>query len=73
MNSRDDSYWGRLNAKVAFIICSIFLNQGTRSCLGTASSCIDENSEHFSFEYTWPITTIFCTRHDSDTVVYILH
>ena len=29
----------------------------------------DENSERFSFEYTGPITTIFCTRHDSDTVV----
>ena len=29
----------------------------------------DENSERSSFEYTWPTTTIFCTRHDSDTVV----
>ena len=30
---------------------------------------IFENSECSSFEYTPPITTIFCTRHDSDTVV----
>ena len=29
----------------------------------------NENSECSSFEYTRPITTIFCTRHDSDTVV----
>ena len=29
----------------------------------------DENSERSSFEYTRPITTIFCKRHDSDTVV----
>ena len=34
-----------------------------------SNSKFDENSERFSFEYTWPITTIFCTRHDSDTVV----
>ena len=29
----------------------------------------DENSECSSFEYTRLITTIFCTHHDSDTVV----
>ena len=34
-----------------------------------SNSKFDENSECFSFEYTRPITTIFCTRHDSDTVV----
>ena len=34
-----------------------------------SNSKFDENSERSSFEYTWPITTIFCTRHDSDTVV----
>ena len=34
-----------------------------------SNSKFDENSECSSFEYTWPITTIFCTRHDSDTVV----
>ena len=34
-----------------------------------SNSKFDENSERFSFEYTRPITTIFCTRHDSDTVV----
>ena len=34
-----------------------------------SNSKFDENSERSSFEYTPPITTIFCTRHDSDTVV----
>ena len=34
-----------------------------------SSSKFDENSECSRFEYTRPITTIFCTRHDSDTVV----
>ena len=34
-----------------------------------SNSKFDENSERYSFEYTRPITTIFCTRHDSDTVV----
>ena len=38
-----------------------------------SNSKLDENSERSSFEYTGPITTIFCTRHDSDTVVNILH
>ena len=34
-----------------------------------SNSTFDENSECSSFEYTRTITTIFCTRHDSDTVV----
>ena len=34
-----------------------------------SNSKFDENSEPSSFKYTRPITTIFCTRHDSDTVV----
>ena len=34
-----------------------------------SNSKFDENSECSSFEYTRPITTTFCTRHDSDTVV----
>ena len=34
-----------------------------------SNSKFDENSESSSCEYTRPITTIFCTRHDSDTVV----
>ena len=34
-----------------------------------SNSKFDENSECSSFEYTRLITTIFCTRHDSDTVV----
>ena len=34
-----------------------------------SNSKFDENSERYSFEYTRPITTKFCTRHDSDTVV----
>ena len=34
-----------------------------------SNSKFDENSERSSFEYTRLITTIFCTRHDSDTVV----
>ena len=32
-----------------------------------SNSKFDENSELSGFEYTRPITTIFCTRHDSDT------
>ena len=34
-----------------------------------SNSKFDENSECSSFEYIRPITMIFCTRHDSDTVV----
>ena len=34
-----------------------------------SNSKFDENSECSGFEYTRPITMIFCTRHDSDTVV----
>ena len=34
-----------------------------------SNSKFDENSERSSFKYIRPITTIFCTRHDSDTVV----
>ena len=33
------------------------------------NSKFDENSERSSFKYVRPIITIFCTRHDSDTVV----
>ena len=48
------------------------------SCIGLApvplsifrsNSKFDENSKHSSVKYTRPITTIFCTRHDSVTVV----
>ena len=34
-----------------------------------SNSKFDENSKHSSVKYTRPITTIFCTRHDSVTVV----
>ena len=34
-----------------------------------SNSKFDENSKHSSVKYMWPITTIFCTRHDSVTVV----
>ena len=34
-----------------------------------SNSKFDENSKHSSVKYTWPITTIFCTRHDSVIVV----
>ena len=34
-----------------------------------SNSKFDENSKHYSVKYTSPITTIFCTRHDSVTVV----
>ena len=34
-----------------------------------SNSKFDENSKHSSVKYTRPITTIFWTRHDSDTVV----
>ena len=34
-----------------------------------SNSKFDENSKHSSVKYTRPITTIFCTRHDSVTLV----
>ena len=34
-----------------------------------SNSKFDENSKHSSVKYARPITTIFCTRHDSVTVV----
>ena len=34
-----------------------------------SNSKFDENSEHSSVKFRQPITTIFCTRHDSVTVV----
>ena len=34
-----------------------------------SNSKFDENSKRSSFKYIRPIPTIFCTRHDSDTVV----
>ena len=34
-----------------------------------SNSKFDENSKHSSVKYTRPITTMFCTRHDSVTVV----
>ena len=34
-----------------------------------SNSKFDENSKHSSVKYTRPIITIFCTRHDSVTVV----
>ena len=34
-----------------------------------SNSKFDENSKHSSVKYSRPITTIFCTRHDSVTVV----
>ena len=34
-----------------------------------SNSKLDENSKHSSVKCTRPITTIFCTRHDSVTVV----
>ena len=34
-----------------------------------SNSKFDENSKHSSVKYTRPITAIFCTRHDSVTVV----
>ena len=34
-----------------------------------SNSKFDENSKYSSVKYTRPITTIFCTRHDSVTVV----
>ena len=34
-----------------------------------SNSKFDENSKHSSVTYTQPITTTFCTRHDSVTVV----
>ena len=52
----ENHYWNGFQAPVPL---SIF----------RSNSKFDENSERCSFEYTRPITTIFCTRHDSDTVV----
>ena len=34
-----------------------------------SNSKFDENSKHSSVKYTQPIATIFCTRHDSVTVL----
>ena len=34
-----------------------------------SNSKFDENSKHSSVKYTRSITTMFCTRHDSNTVV----
>ena len=34
-----------------------------------SNSKFDENSKHSSVKWAWPITTIFCTRHDSVTTV----
>ena len=36
-----------------------------------SNSKFDENSKHYNVKYTRPITTIFCTRHDSVTVVSV--
>ena len=47
------------NAALAPVPLSIF----------QSNSKFDENSKHSSVKYTRPITTIFCTRHDSVTVV----
>ena len=47
------------NAALAPVPLSIF----------RSNSKFDENSKHSSVKYTRPITTIFCTRHDSVTVV----
>ena len=50
---------GRLLQDLAPVPLSIF----------RSNSKFDENSECSSFKYIRPITTIFCTRHDSVTVV----
>ena len=52
-------YWKSLESLLAPVPLSIF----------RLNSKFDENSECSSFIYTGSITTIFCTRHDSDTVV----
>ena len=51
-----------------FDLCNSYLAPVPLSIF-RSNSKFDENSECSSFEYTRPITTIFCTRHDSDTVV----
>ena len=38
-------------------------------CIFRSNSKFDENSKHSSVKYKWLITTIFCTRHDSVTVL----
>ena len=52
-----------------YIISSITILAPVPLSIFRSNSKFDENSERYSFEYTRPITTIFCTRHDSDTVV----
>ena len=65
------SWWVRLHPSgTGAEICIYFRTQApVPLSIFRSNSKFDENSECSSFEYTWPITTIFCTRHDSDTVV----
>ena len=59
---------------IAFcVICSYYVNITSSTPCARPTKHIsiefDENSERSSFKYVRPITTIFCTRHDSDTIV----
>ena len=53
------SWWPQPFGDMAPVPLSIF----------RSNSKFDENSKHSSVRYTRPITTIFCTHHDSVTVV----
>ena len=66
----------RENVTHILSLAETMLNQGRKQdqapvplSIFRSNSKFDENSKHSSVTYTRPITTIFCTRHDSVTVV----
>ena len=53
-----------------FVLTSWFIDQApVPLSIFRSNSKFDENSKHSGVKYARPITTIFCTRHDSVTVV----
>ena len=80
---QDDVYisqcWIHKCLRDHFIICEVACSPTSgiihwqqapvRLTIFRSNSKFDQNWERSSFKYTWPITTKFCTRHDSDTVV----
>ena len=57
-----------LSRQCRFNTCNKFDLAPVPLSIFRSNSKFDENSERSSFAYTRPITTILCTRHDSDTV-----
>ena len=71
VNSQFSVFWARFLslARSKLRLCSANHRPGARPSIFRSNSKFDENSKHSSVKYTRPITTIFCTRHDSVTVV----